>query len=97
MINLLEKWENNLIIQPAAETNELEKKLTLWHELCPIGISVVISGLLSVYKVCSRPLEDQILDPKVINSTYDLFATLNPDDADLKSITSQLNATVISQ
>ena len=91
---MIEKWAN-VFIQTTDETND-QKKLRPWPDLCPIGISLVISALLSVYKTFSRPLEDQILDPKVICSTYDLFAVINPDDVDLKSITSQLSNTVIS-
>ena len=81
---------------PTPDKVALEKKLTPWNDLCPIGITIVISGLLSVYKMCSRPLEDQILDPKIICSNYDLFSTVHPDDAELNIIISQLNNAVIS-
>lgn len=92
---MLEKW-SHLSEQPGTETENHEKKLRPWNDLCPIGISVVISGLLNVYKICSRPLEDQILNPKVICSSYELFDSVSADDVDLKTISSQLDTTVIS-
>lgn len=63
--------------------------------LCPVGVSIVISGLLFVYKIWSRTLEDQILDPKVISSTYDLFTNVNPDDVDFQNVISQLNGIIL--
>lgn len=93
---MLEKW-SHLTIQPAViEIAEHEKRLRPWNDLCPIGISVVISGLIICFKIISRPLEDQILDPKVVCSSYDLFDSINVEDVDLKSVISQLNSTVIS-
>ncbi|KZS12060.1 Uncharacterized protein APZ42_023138 [Daphnia magna] len=91
--NLLDKWKD--LIQPAAEIWDQEKKLKPWHMLCPVGVSIVISGLLFVYKIWSRTLEDQILDPKVISSTYDLFTNVNPDDVDFQNVISQLNGIIL--
>lgn len=80
---------------PVAEEWDQEKRLKPWHMLCPTGVPVVISGLLFVYKIWCRPLEDQILDPKVINSSYELFTNVNPDHVDLKTVMSQLNSIII--
>ncbi|EFX83660.1 guanine nucleotide exchange protein smcr8a-like isoform X1 [Daphnia pulex] len=91
--SLLDKW--NHLTQPEPELGDQEKKLKPWHLLCPIGISIVISGLIFVYKITCRPLEDQILDPKVICSTYDLFTNVNPDNVDFKAVMSQLNSFIL--
>ena len=91
--SLLDKW--NHLTQPESEIGDQEKKLKPWHLLCPVGISIVISGLLFVYKISCRSLEDQILDPKVICSTYDLFTNVNPDDVDFKAVMSQFNSFIL--
>lgn len=91
--SLLDKWQH--LTQSEPQIGDHEKKLKPWHMLCPIGISIVISGLLFVYKICSRPLEDQILDQKVICLTYDLFTTVNSDDVDFKAVISQLNSIIL--
>jgi hypothetical protein len=91
--SLLDKWQH--LSQSEPQIDDHEKKLKPWHMLCPIGISIVISGLLFVYKICCRPLEDQILDQKVICLTYDLFTTVNSDDVDFKAVISQLNSIIL--
>ena len=62
-----------------------------------VGIDYLnyLSCLLFVYKICCRPLEDQILDQKVICLTYDLFTTVNSDDVDFKAVISQLNSIIL--
>ena len=51
---------------------------------------IVIFAMLKLHKVCSRSLEDQVLDPKRLCTTYDLFQEVNPNDTAVQSILSEL-------
>lgn len=90
---LLDKW-SHLIPQNAFQREE--KKLELWTDLCPKVMPIVISAMLKLHQVCSRTLEDQILDPKNICTSYELFNQLNPCDMDVQSIMSELTNFTVS-
>jgi len=79
---LLDKW--NYLSQPVLETNT--NKPTAWASLCSSGIHLIISGLLKLYSITSRSLEDHIIDPKKLTVSYDLFDRIPTYDVEFRQI-----------
>ncbi len=67
-------------------TVEDEAKLEHWANLCSLGIPVVISGLLKLYRYCSRSLESHILDPRKLGLKGELFGCPNLSDVDFEAV-----------
>lgn len=61
------------------ENEEDRNKLKSWEKLCTSAMSPVLFGLLQLHKNVSRPLEEHVLDPKELTSSYELFRSCNSD------------------
>ena len=61
------------------ENEEDRNKLKSWEKLCTSAMPPVLFGLLQLHKNVSRPLEEHVLDPKELTSSYELFHSCNSD------------------
>jgi hypothetical protein len=78
--------EQQSIVNPE-ENEEDRNKLKSWDQLCSSAMPYVTFGLLKLHRNVSRPLEEHVLDPKELTSSYEIFRPINSDGfEDLETI-----------